>query len=103
MATVSIWKPLAVQTRASQKARKGRWRSRELGWLDMLGSGVSRGGRRVTCGYLLAVAIAEIEDSEKRTKRLEPAWQATKVECPWGLPAVDGTFPRVRLVAKINS
>ncbi|GLO16442.1 hypothetical protein PPUJ20028_50280 [Pseudomonas putida] len=25
MATVSIWKPLAVKTRASQKARKGRW------------------------------------------------------------------------------
>ncbi|MCY1295769.1 hypothetical protein D9M68_553630 [compost metagenome] len=40
MATVSIWKPLAVNTRANQKARKGRWwRSRSFWWVDMGDSG----------------------------------------------------------------
>ena len=41
MATVSIWKPLAVKIRASQKAMKGRWwRSSNGAWLGIYdGSG----------------------------------------------------------------
>ncbi|MCY1184590.1 hypothetical protein D9M73_252970 [compost metagenome] len=70
MATESIWKPLAVNTRASQNAMKGRcWRSSKGVWLGIGSNGLGGGGARLSLlcnSWLPRWAVVCVQRTESR-------------------------------------